>query len=147
MAFKNKKDAQAAYDAASREVLAYHHALVASMKSELKRVGSFTEKGDTYTWLIAFTPVYHAVIIIEQFKSKPNPDTHTRVFWLDDWKSPPFYGFKWDSLYQEARKLERRKLGLVRSPAPASDVAALIADVQTEFECDYSTALVLANCD
>jgi hypothetical protein len=65
MRFRTKQDAVAAYEITSREANAYHHALVASMNHEIKRVGSVKDDGDTYVWHITFTPVYFAAIIIE----------------------------------------------------------------------------------
>jgi hypothetical protein len=147
MAFKNKQDAQAAYDAAARESNAYQHALVASMKGELKRVGSVKDGGDTYIWQIAFTPRYFSAVIVQTFKSKVNRDDSIRVFWLMDWKRPTMDNFLWDELYSKAQAMERRKVAIDHPPTPASDVGGLIADVQEEFECSYERALVLSNCD
>lgn len=147
MAFKNKQDAQAAYDAAARESNAYHHALVASIKGELKPVGSVKDGGDTYIWQIAFTPRYFSGVIVQTFKSRVNRDDSIRVFWLMDWKRPTMDNFLWDELYSKAQAMERSKVVMEHVPTPASNVGELIAGVQEEFACSYEKALVLANCD
>ncbi len=147
MAFQNKQQAIAAYEQSSRENNAYHHALVASMKGELKRIGTVKDGKDSYTWYIAFTPRYFSAVIVQVFKSSVNRDKSIRVFWLMDWKRPTTDGNLWDPLYTEAQRLESQKLGLDNHPFPSSDPAALISDVQKRFECSYEKALVLANCD
>ncbi len=126
MAFRNKQQAIAAYEQSSRENSAYHHALVASMKGELKRIGSVKDGKDSYTWYIAFTPQYFSAIIVQVFKSSINRDKSIRVFWLMDWKRPATDGYLWDPLYTEAQRLESQKLKLDNHPFPSSDPAALI---------------------
>lgn len=145
--FTSKAAAIEAYERESRENNAYHHALVASIKGRLKRVGTVRDGKDTYTWQIAFTPRYFAAIIIQTFKSSVNQDDSIRVFWLMDWKSPESHWSDWETLATKARQMERDQICFKEPTSPASDPAALVSDMQAKFECSYERALVLANCD
>jgi hypothetical protein len=147
MAFKKLVDAQAAYERESRENNAYHHALVASIRGQLKRVGSVKDGKDTYIWHLAFTPRFCAGIIIQTFKSSVNQDDSIRVFWLMDWKSPESRWSDWQTMAAKARQMESEHINANVPRMPSSEPAGLIADVQDELGCSYDKALVLANCD
>jgi hypothetical protein len=87
-----------AKDASERERLAYHHALVATLNQTIQRVGSVYDKGDSYVWLITFTPRLRDAVIVESFKSHTG-DESTRVFWLADLKLT--YGSEYGRLFGE----------------------------------------------
>ncbi len=145
--FPSKAAAVEAYERESRENHAYHHALVASIKGELRRVGTVKDGQDTYIWQIAFTPRYYQAVVVQTFRSKVNQDDTVRVFWLADWKRPATDGYLWDSLYAEAQQMEREMMGVFDSTPRPGDAGALINDMQERFECSYEQALVFANCD
>lgn len=147
MAFKKLVDAQAAYERESRENNAYHHALVASIRGRLKRVGSVKDGKDTYIWHLAFTPRFCVGIIIQTFKLSVNHDDSIRVFWLMDWKSPESKWSDWENLAAKARQMELDQINSNVPLIPSSKPAGLIADVRAGFGCSYDKALVLANRD
>jgi hypothetical protein len=147
MAFKMLLDAQAAYERESRENNAYHHALVASIRGQLKRVGTVKDDKDTYIWHLAFTPRYCAGIIIQTFKSSVNQHDSIRVFWLMDWNNPESKWSDWETLATKARQMELEQINANIPRVPSSAPAGLIADVQAENGCSYDKALVHTNCD
>jgi hypothetical protein len=105
---KSHQEAVEAKDRAEREVLAYHHALSAKLQNTIQRVGSIYEQGDTYVWLIAFSPRMRDAVIVETFKSRNGQPESTRVFWLDDIRDGMRYAdWKFQELYGKAQQMQR----------------------------------------
>lgn len=76
-------------NAAQRELLTYHHILTAIVTSpgkweRLERVGSVYDAGDSYVWLLAFTPRMHDAVIMETFDSHTGQGKAVRCYFLSD---------------------------------------------------------------
>jgi hypothetical protein len=70
-------------DAAYQERFAYHRILTASLHKDLHRVGSVYDAGDSYVWLIAFSPRFHVAFILETFQPAQGTES-IRCFQLQD---------------------------------------------------------------
>ena len=107
-----------------RESLAYHHVLTAiargtgSRWGELTRVGSIYDCGDSWVWLITFSPRMRDAVIMETFDSRTNGDKTVRCFYLADiarayegrgFDSQSVTG-KFQALYFHAVELQRVEL-------------------------------------
>lgn len=101
---------------------------MASIKGQLKRVGTVKGGEDIYKWLIAFSPRYFAAIIVQIFKSSVNRDDSIRVFWLMDWKSPESDWSDWETLAAKARGMKLEQIN--SHELPASEPTSSVADTQ-----------------
>ena len=94
---------------AQRECLAYHHALVAKLDGSITRVGSVYDHGDSYVWLMAFSPRMRDAVIVETFTSN-HGDKSTHVYWLADIRrhdTDSQLGQKFAILYDKAMEMQR----------------------------------------
>ena len=110
-------------NAAERERLAYHHILTAIASESgkwgsLVRVGSIYDKGDSWVWLMAFSPRMRDAVIMETFDSAINGNKTVRCFYLADiaraydghsFESTSVTG-KFQALYFHAVEMQRVEL-------------------------------------
>lgn len=110
---------------AQHELLAYHHILQSIAEPDssgkwggLQRVGSVHDKGDSWTWQLAFTPRLRDAVILEIFNSRVNGGKTVRCFFLRDTDSA-YHGRSFDSndsmgklqqLYLRAKEMETLEL-------------------------------------
>jgi hypothetical protein len=103
---------QAAVDVANhtqRQSLAYHHALKAVLDKTAQRVGSIYDNGDSYVWLIAFSPRMRDAVIVETFKNRDGQDS-MRTFWLDDMRDGIKYAdLRWQELFSKAVQMQNEE--------------------------------------
>ena len=107
-----------------RESLAYHHVLTAiargtgSRWGELTRVGSIYDCGDSWVWLITFSPRMRDAVIMETFDSRTNGDKKVRCFFLAD-IARNYEGHSFDStsvtgkfqaLYNHAKEMQHAEI-------------------------------------
>lgn len=90
-----------------REKLAYHHILTAIVTGagrwgNLQRVGSAYDRGDSWTWQIAYSPRMKDAVILETFDSAMNGGKSVRCFYLDDARKH-YAGVNFDSQSSEAK--------------------------------------------
>ena len=107
----------------SREKLAYHHILTAIASESgkwgsLQGVGSIYDKGDSWVWQMAFSPLLRDAVIMETFDSAINGNKTVRCFYLAD-IAHAYEGHSFDStsvtgkfqtLYFHAVEMQRAEL-------------------------------------
>ena len=112
-----------AKNAVERERLAYHHILTAIASESgkwgsLVRVGSIYDKGDSWVWLMTFSPRMRDAVIMETFDSAINGNKTVRCFYLAD-IAHAYEGHSFDStsvtgkfqtLYFHAVEMQRAEL-------------------------------------